>query len=437
MGATGPTTVTVVGTGISATVDPSGSFTLTGVPPGTVQLQVTGPGVSSIIVVENVAQQQRVEIVVTIQNGAATLDGDERTSFDPEIELSGPISGLSGSCPTLSFTVNGTAISTDTTNAVTDFDDGGCAALGNGTPVRVDGLRLVDGSVRATQIEVDEVTLLGTVAGLSGSCPSLTFSVGGTTVITDVATTFEDGTCTVIENGMSVEIEGQRQTDGTVRATEVDIGEVKIEGSISGLSWTCPDLAVAVDGRMVTTDVATRFDDAPCSDVRNGFEAEVRGLLQPDESLRATRVKLEIEEVELEGVVAGLTGSCQSIGFLVSGTAVATDAGTRFDEGVCVDVQNGTQVEVKGILQPDGSVKATGVKLELDDDVELDGVVASLTGSCPNLRFSVTGTTVTSDASTEFDDGACSDVQDGTQVEVKGSRQPDGTVRATEVKLED
>jgi hypothetical protein len=69
--------------------------------------------------------------------------------------------------------------------------------------------------------------------------------------------------------------------------------------------------------------------------------------------------------------------------------------------------------------------------------VELEGSVASLTGSCPNLRFSIRGTTVTTSSSTRFDDGKCTDIRNGRTVEVRGRRQDDGSVAADRVEIDD
>ena len=85
-------------------------------------------------------------------------------------------------------------------------------------------------SVIAAEISVDDdedgddedTELRGAVSGLIGICPGLTFFVSGTRVVTDAATRFEDGTCTTLRNDMRVEVDGRRQSDGSLLATEVD-----------------------------------------------------------------------------------------------------------------------------------------------------------------------------------------------------------------------
>ena len=136
----------------------------------------------------------------------------------------------------------------------------------------------------------------------------------------------------------------------------------------------------------------------------------------------------------MKGEVSSLTGGCPALDFDVNGTHVTTDASTAFEHGTCGDVQDGVPVEVEG-FQVDGDINAT--KVELDLKVELAGPVSGLSGSCPVLTFTVDGRTVTTDSSTEFKDGACGDVQNGTEVKVEGLRQPDGSVLASEVELDD
>ena len=139
-------TVTVVGTNVSAGVDAYRGFRLTGVPLGTVQVLFTGPGVNAPVVIQNVGQQQRIQVAVTISGGAATLDNEERS-------LRGQVSNLVGGCPTLSFMINGTTV---TTYGATRFDHGMCSDVQNGTFVEVEGERQADGSVRATEVKLED-----------------------------------------------------------------------------------------------------------------------------------------------------------------------------------------------------------------------------------------------------------------------------------------
>jgi hypothetical protein len=70
-------------------------------------------------------------------------------------------------------------------------------------------------------------------------------------------------------------------------------------------------------------------------------------------------------------------------------------------------------------------------------EVRLEGKISGLSGSCPNLRFMVDGTAVTTNGETEFRDGRCSGARDGEEVTVRGLRHSDGTVHARRVEFDD
>jgi trimeric autotransporter adhesin len=74
---------------------------------------------------------------------------------------------------------------------------------------------------------------------------------------------------------------------------------------------------------------------------------------------------------------------------------------------------------------------------ERAEEITFDGRISGMSGSCPNLRFTVAGRIVTTDRETEFRDGKCSDARNGDDVRVKGFRQPDGTVHARRVEFDD
>jgi hypothetical protein len=61
------------------------------------------------------------------------------------------VSGLTGTCPAVSFVVAGTNV---TTSAATRFEDGTCAGLSNNTRVEVEGTRM-NGVLVASKVEFD------------------------------------------------------------------------------------------------------------------------------------------------------------------------------------------------------------------------------------------------------------------------------------------
>lgn len=154
--ATTTLTVSINGTNISSTVDGNGNFQLTGVPPGDVTLMFSGPGVSASIMLAGVPAAAQVNIMVTLNGNAAHLDHrddqDENDENDNNHELEGVVSNRANACPNLTFTVQNTPV---TTNSSTRFDGGQCAQIANGTRVEVDGTRQADNSILARSIEIN------------------------------------------------------------------------------------------------------------------------------------------------------------------------------------------------------------------------------------------------------------------------------------------
>lgn len=324
--------------------------------------------------------------------------------------------------PGLVVTVEGTGLST-TTDGAGRFSLAGVPP--GDVPLRFSGqginAQLVIGSVtERQQVEIqvalsgsharvtsehrsspdNRVEQRGTVSALAGTCPSLTFTVGTTTFYTDASTRFEHGRCVDTRNGDRVHAEGARQADGRVLASEVEF-----EG---------------------------QDDDDDDDDDR--------------------------DEVEVRGVVSGLAGTCPALTFTVNGVQILTNASTRFEHGTCADTRNNDRVEVEGSRQADGRVLARKVEFDDDDDdhdgddddddedddeddddrddAEVRGAVSRLGGSCPNLSFTVNGTTVQTNSATRFEHGTCSVVQNGRRVEVEGTRQSNNSILARKVELD-
>jgi hypothetical protein len=77
----------------------------------------------------------------------------------------------------------------------------------------------------------EEVTVSGTVSGLSGACPNRSFVIGGVTVVTNAQTEYPGrNECTGLVNGVSARVRGTGQADGSILANRVDrIGDGALE----------------------------------------------------------------------------------------------------------------------------------------------------------------------------------------------------------------
>ena len=220
--------VTVVGTSITAPVNPNGTFTLTNVPPGDIQLHFTGTGTDALLTVTGVNGGDELRIAVEVSGSTATLKSVSRKDKLNKVEIEGAV--VSGTCA--SFVVNGTTITTD---AATKYSKGTCASVVPGALVQVKGATLADATVRATDVmfktaDVDDpddgdgegknkLQLEGAVT--AGGCGA--FTVKNVAVTTDATTVFKNGRCEEIAIGVRVHVKATPTGTGTAFATEVNI----------------------------------------------------------------------------------------------------------------------------------------------------------------------------------------------------------------------
>lgn len=302
---TGGLTITVVGTNLIAATDAAGRFTLQGVPSGDVQLRFTAPGVDATITISGVQDGEHIQIVVRVSGSSAVIESQGHGPNN-KVELEGRISDLNAAART--FRVDGAFVHVPMDTIIRhgsrlfQFSD-----LMNGDRVHVRGTRVGE-TVEAQQIKLqnpggpgpNNVELEGTVQGLTGSCPSgLQFMLNGTIVLTGPSTAFTEGPCSDVENGIEVEVEGTRQPDGNVLASQVEIedepnNEVDLEGVVRNLTGSCATgLQFTLNGTSVMTNATTRFKDGACSDIENGVEVEVEGTRQADGKVLALSIEVD------------------------------------------------------------------------------------------------------------------------------------------------
>jgi len=418
------TSIAVAGTSASTAVDPSGAFQLS-VSPGDVQLQVTSRGASAMVGIQAVQPAQTVEVVLSVAGTSATLESEVRHGAG-EAELKGVVEALPPSTSALTFKAAGKTI---VTNAATVFVKGGIsrtfADLGMGSRVEVKGTLSGD-TLTATRVEIEE-------RGVPAPTP-----------------TPNPGPSPGPNPGPNPPTPG---------------AQAEVKGTVSGLTGTASSFTFTVNGTTVKGDSTTKFEGsgsnvsdsnhAPASfaDLKNGVEVEVHGTRNTDNSIQASQIEVENEnednEVELRGTVSGLTGTASSFTFTVNGTTVKGNSSTRFESGdddvadnrstsaSFADLKNGQEVKVEGTRNTDNSVQAGKIEIENEDneanEVEMQGALGAVTGTCPAISSTVAGTKFTTSSSTRFDT-SCSSLASGQRVEVKGTRNSDGSITATRVK---
>jgi hypothetical protein len=152
-----------------------------------------------------------------------------------EAELSGTIAGLTGTASSFQFMLGTTQVKGDATTMITG--DSGVAKtfadLKNGTIVEVNGTQQT-GFVQAVRIHIEgpeneppdnddnQADVRGTLGPITGTCPSISSSVGTTRFTTNAATNFDDDVpCTALQMGSNVRVRGTRNADGSITASRV------------------------------------------------------------------------------------------------------------------------------------------------------------------------------------------------------------------------
>jgi hypothetical protein len=299
----GALTVSVVGTGVTSAVN-NGQFTLEGVPRGRASLRFSGGGVTDAVVdLDDVQDNELIEVTVSLDDTGAAVES-ERRSGAGTTQLEGRVESLPPTTPAGSFVVAGQTVTTDASTVfVMHGSSAGFSDLKLGVRVHVKGV----GSSSGLQAS------LVTIQNLNASVP------------------------------------------------------VTLHGVISGFTGTSTDFEFSVDGRLVKgTSSTTFYGNSRFEDLADGARVEVKGL-QADGYVAAERIHVSGKgdasgtNVTIEGTIGNLSGACPALGFKVKGQNVTTDGTTVFDPS-CSELKSGTKVQVTGITQSDGSVKASDVK---------------------------------------------------------------------------
>ena len=388
-----PSTVSVAGTAVMSSVDGGGRFTLANVPAGNVQLQLSGGGANAMLAIAAVQPAERIDLVVSVAGSAAAIESSVR-SGGASAELEGRVESLPPTVPDpLSFRAAGRLVKTDSS---TRFQDGSATRsfsdLKIGMRVHVKGTPSGD-AINATLVELQNsqvdipVEVNGVIDSLSGVATAFQFNIGSRLVKGDTNTAFfGDGdtpdSFADLKDGERVEVKGQ-QRDGFVYAVRIHING---------------------------TD-----DDDPT----------------PPEDTSAS----------IHGTLKTIGGAIPTLVLTVDTTTVRTSSSTsvkrRGDFQTLDALKVGQSLHVIGTRRADGSLDAR--LIEIDDDAEggefeIEGSMGGLKGTCPSLTFGVNGFSIVTNASTIFDGTACGDFKNGNKVQVKGTKQANGSVLATRVK---
>jgi hypothetical protein len=316
-----------VGTTLSSAVDARGAFYLVGVPAGTAQLKFSGTGANATVTV-SVDANQTISVIVTVSGTSATIVSDSRHPDAGQLPVNGNVVGLTGSAGAFQFTVNGLTIHGD---SQTQFYGDGSQSdsfidLKEGMRVEVKATPR-DGGLYAFRLHLNKDNASDTGSG-SGSGSGGTLPPG-------------------------------QQDDSA-----------SIEGTLTSIGGSSPNLTLVVAGVTVRTSAATdvqrRGDKQDLSTIKLGQTLHVIGVRQSNGSIDARQIQIKDDATggafEIQGSVGGLKGTCPSVTFGVNGYSIATNGSTTFSGVSCSSLKSGDKVTVNGVTQADGSVLATTVK---------------------------------------------------------------------------
>lgn len=332
-----------------------------------------------------------------------------------------------------SVIVNGVTFEDNAARITGDDTAKTAADLQSGMTVRVRG-RINSDDVTGT---AERIEIENEVRGAIESKGADTLTVHSQTVLVDGATVFANGVPTNDFAGLSVgdnvEVHGQRDASGTIRATRVEelgAGAVddEVRGIVSGLSGNLVLGGSFNIGALAISTSSTTSVTPAGSAIANGALVEVHL-----NGAAATRIHLEDndaefepgenEEFEVEGFISGFTAHPGT--FNVNNQAVQTTSSTRIEGGVNTDLANDVRVEAEGRLT-NGVLVAR--KIAFKESVRIESN-ATLGGSANML-----GKTVRVTSRTEFNnlanEGA---ITTGDGLRIRGFVNIDGSITAMRI----
>lgn len=319
--------------------------------------------------------------------------------------------------------------------------------LSVGDWVEIKGVRQLNGIISATKVETssangsnnDDASEGIEFSGIIENFISITeFSVNGRTITTNEFSQFTDGNEAMLANGVALEIHGREAQDGSILATRVhfeDADEDKSEAELEGtLALNASENQFVLNNVNVIFNEATVFEKGDAQDLVLGASVEVKGLLNQNGDIIATRIQFENEDNdsnELEGEVTQIINESE---FMIGDVTVLLNEETEFEYGNLSRLLEGVWVKVEGFYNDQDVLIAAEIKFTKTARIRLEGIIEQVLSES---QFSVNGITIQHDQYTEFDNGTVNDLTSGIKVEIKGFTNDDAIFVAFEIEFDD
>jgi hypothetical protein len=209
-------------------------------------------------------------------------DSDER-----EADIEGKISEFTSA---QSFKIGEQVI---VTNDQTEFKHGTASGLALDVEVEVEGKINNGGALVAKKVEFaeqDEFEVEGKVTEFTSKTD---FAIGEQKITTTTNTEFKNGSESMLQAGVVIEVEGTLDENQVLVAKKVEfeeIDEVEVEGEVTQFT-SLTDFVV--DGKTITTNANTRFVKGSSTQLKQGVKVEIKGFYNENQVLVATKVKFE------------------------------------------------------------------------------------------------------------------------------------------------
>jgi len=381
---------------------------------------------------------------------------DNSGGNENEVELTGYVTEVG----TNSFVINGTTFFVD---ANTEYRGRHGSAFSFeqiqvGLLLEVKAYAQTNGDLLAVRVKTEddennhhqgELELTGLIESLTANSLTVAqkvFFVDAQTVVLDdnrMPISFSD-----LNVGDRVEVKGFRQPDSSYLAVRIKIedmpgSEIEFTAQIESIVGT----DITINGIVFLTDSNTVFLDdnrmpVTIASLAVGMWVEVKGFKRQDGSYYASRIQIEDfvrTEIELKGNITELTASylvVNGITFSVDSTTIVLD---HLNNPISYSsLQVGQLVEVKGNKTGTTTARASRIKLEGNEDIEIFGRITAINSNSIELN----GLVVYVDSNTVYLNHAnmpitFGDLSVNQFVEVKMIRNVDSTLLGLRIKIED
>ena len=223
-------------------------------------------------------------------------DDDEDDDDEDEFEFAGIIQTLPATAGFIGdWRVGGRTVHVTSATRINTKD----GPIEVGAFVEVEGTQRADGSIDATEIEVEEnvVEIKGVIESLPGTPDFIgNWRVGGRTVRVSSATRIDqkDG---AVALGAFVEVKGTLRADGSIDASKIEVesgggNRANFKGTIQALPASSLIGDWTISGRLVHVLSTTKLKSKSGA-FAVGTSVKVKGISMPDGSIVATKIQIK------------------------------------------------------------------------------------------------------------------------------------------------